>query len=571
MHDKPKAMMSFSRTDDTYEQGRLTQLRDALSAALRFQTGEDFLIFQPHQDIQWGQRPQDRIRAALEHVYLFIVVITPGYFTDSRCRDELMLFLERERRLGGDDLILPIRYLPTPRLENPGADVLAQALVGREMADWTALRRMRLDTPEVQSAIEQMATHVTAALRRVPPPPPLVGEQRFQTDLLPRHLLRLMEIEKQLVRQPADINLQIEREQMVTAINQSASDLGLGPFPQDIVVLMQVTGLLASYSTFLEHQRQMLSDYQRHLRQQEIRASSVERVNLQLRLQDIAQRLDAIEQQQAVLIRAAPRPDAPSMLLGDTRAEQSIVESGGRVSRPMLPLAEVYRLLACADAVAQVRVGQVVRGILKPGRATGTAWLIAPNLALTCWHVLHARGDTDPPAQAYDVDVQAHNCLLTFNFTEIGIGIEYGVERIECADRCTSGLDYALLRVQDRSDHPLRQRTPLPLDIHAPLTVISELYIIQHPRGLQQHGADGLYVMSLNQNMSLKYTVNTAQGTSGAPVLLRPHWRVVALHHGATEDMQYGEGIAIGPILDDIQRQRPDLFHEIVHVQPDDG
>jgi V8-like Glu-specific endopeptidase len=584
---QPQALLSFTKNDDDYEKGKLTHLRDKLSAAVRFQSGEEFLIFQPHQDMQWGQRRQERIREALAQVFLFIPVVTPSYLNDAHCREELTLFLERERSLGRDDLVLPIRYLPTSKLDTPGSDDLAQALATRESVDWTSLRRAALDSPEVTETIEQMATHVVAALGRAmavpaeasspepapssssppatPPTPPSTAppptdEQRHQTDLLRRNLQHLMAVEKQLVQHSGDVSLQISRDDTITAINQSAAALGLGTYPQAVGALVQAAGLHTEYTAFLEHQRQALVEYQRRLKRQEIGASPLQRVNIQMQLDDVASRRAAIEAQQTALIAYVPATPAPTATT-HTEAES------GRLYAPMLPLVDAQRLLDCADSVAQVKVGQFVRGKLEGGRVTGTAWLIAPDLALTCWHVLHARHPDDEAARAADVAIQAENCLLTFNFTEIGAGIDYAVERLECADRNSYGLDYALLRLRNRDDRPLQARTPLTFDTDTPLRQISELYIIQHPRGMQQYGADGHFVAYTNQNHRMHYTNNTAEGTSGSPVLLRPYWRVVALHHGATRDRLHGEGIALRPILDDIKRQQPNIYAEIMNAQ----
>lgn len=661
MTNQPDAFLSFAKSDDDYEKGRLSQLRDALSAAVRFQSGETFRIFQPHQDVQWGQQSEERVRAALEQVVLFIPVITSGYLNDARCRNELARFLQREQQLGRTDLILPIRYLPTPKLQAPGDDALAQALATREPVDWTGLRRAALDSPQVEQAIEEMATHIIAALERVraaraatPPPaaPPLAqaapppsdsDEQRFESDLLKRHLLRLIEIDRQRVRSPDNINLQMDYDSTRVAINQSAAALGLGAFPDDLAAIVGAVGLRAEYSAFLENQRLEWQRRQQQVRGAEVSASPSDRVNMQMQVRDIAEHLEAIEQQQAALI-TAPASSGPTsaqrttlrvmgaatdqtaeqsrslqrqldeveanirlieermaeyvlgtdvplqlikehrrlkekrdQLLNDINAlvgppaaptESSTVEAGGRLNALMLPTTEGRLWLARADGVAMVSIGQFVGGQLQARRSTGTAWLIAPDLALTCWHVLEARGPYDNRAKDQDVAVQAANCLLTFNFTEIGSGIDYGVTRIECADRNSNGLDYALLRLTNRSDYPLRDRTPLPLAAAAPLTAISELYIIQHPRGMPQRGAEGQFVQHIRQNTRMHYTINTDAGTSGSPVLVRPKWEVVGLHHGSTQDRRYGEGIALQPILADIRQQRPALYDELMQAQP---
>ncbi|WP_245860659.1 trypsin-like serine peptidase [Candidatus Chloroploca asiatica] len=360
-------------------------------------------------------------------------MITPSYFTDSRCRQELTLFLERECQLGRNDLILPLLYLPTPRRQPPHTDPLAAAIATRTAEDWTALRHAAMNSPDVHNAIERLATHILAALNRV---------------------------------------------------------------------------------------------------------------------------------QSATSERFTGTPPAS----GETLSESTVVESG-RLNAPMLPVVEAQRLLTCADAVALVSIGQFERGQLKPKRSTGTAWLITPDLALTCWHVVHGRGMFEDKARTKDVDTQVEHCLLTFNFTEVGAGTDYILERIECAERNSSGLDYALVRLRDRPDHPLAQRQPLIIEPEAPLTAISELYIMQHPRGQPSQGADGHFVRRLANDQRLHYTNPTTEGTSGSAVLVRPRWRVVAMHHGATPDTTYGEGIALRSIMQNIQHQRRDLYEEIMEVQ----
>ena len=78
------------------------------------QTGQEFTIFQD-RDIQWGQNWKRRIEKSLDEEVTFLIpIITPSFFKSKACRDELGRFLERERRLNRDDLILPVYYVDTP-------------------------------------------------------------------------------------------------------------------------------------------------------------------------------------------------------------------------------------------------------------------------------------------------------------------------------------------------------------------------------------------------------------------------------------------------------------------------
>src|SRR5262245_36104392 len=105
------AFMSYVHLDDDHEEGRLTQLRKRLSGEVRMQTGESFEIFQDRKDIAWGDHWRERIEGALDAVTLLIQVITPGFFKSSECRKEFDRFVEREKKLGRKDLILPIYYV----------------------------------------------------------------------------------------------------------------------------------------------------------------------------------------------------------------------------------------------------------------------------------------------------------------------------------------------------------------------------------------------------------------------------------------------------------------------------
>ena len=80
------------------------------------QWGDEFSIFQDRKDISWGDCWKERINSSLDTTTFLIPVITPGFFKSEYCREELSRFLDRERKLGRDDLILPVYYIDTPAL-----------------------------------------------------------------------------------------------------------------------------------------------------------------------------------------------------------------------------------------------------------------------------------------------------------------------------------------------------------------------------------------------------------------------------------------------------------------------
>ena len=135
--------MSYVRFDDQHENGRLTEFRNRLSGEVRMQTGVEFSIFQDRNDIKWGQNWKERIEDSIDDSTFLIPIITPGFFNSAPCRRELELFLEREKKLKRNDLILPVYYVGSPLLDNESKrakDKLAEEIAKRQLADWRELR-----------------------------------------------------------------------------------------------------------------------------------------------------------------------------------------------------------------------------------------------------------------------------------------------------------------------------------------------------------------------------------------------------------------------------------------------
>jgi parallel beta-helix repeat protein len=173
MSTQPAAFMSYVRFNDQHDDGQLSQFRERLGAEVRAQTGEDFAIFQDRNDIAWGQNWLARVDETLDAVTLLIPMITPSFFRSPACRAEVERFLERERALRREDLILPVYYISTPEMDDPkrrDADELARVLASRQFADWRELRFESFTSPVVRKALAQLASRMRDTFWQQQPP-----------------------------------------------------------------------------------------------------------------------------------------------------------------------------------------------------------------------------------------------------------------------------------------------------------------------------------------------------------------------------------------------------------------
>ena len=161
--------MSYVQLDDKHEGGRLSEFRERLSGEVRIQTGEEFPIFQDRSDVEWGQKWKERAEGSIDAATFLIPIVTPALFKSKQCRAELERFLERERKLGREDLILTVHYVPCPELldeDKRQGDKLAMTLADRQWADWRQLRFEPFGSSEARREVARMAQQIVEALNR---------------------------------------------------------------------------------------------------------------------------------------------------------------------------------------------------------------------------------------------------------------------------------------------------------------------------------------------------------------------------------------------------------------------
>lgn len=174
MNKPPIAFMSYVHFDDKHENGRLSEFRERLSGEVQIQSGEEFPIFQDRNDILWGQNWQERIEESLDAATFLIPILTPSFLKSAFCRKEVERFLEREKQLGRQDLILPVYYVSCPLLDDPAKrakDPLAEILAARQYTDWREFRFDPLTSPQVGKTLAALAAQVVAAVERTAPAP----------------------------------------------------------------------------------------------------------------------------------------------------------------------------------------------------------------------------------------------------------------------------------------------------------------------------------------------------------------------------------------------------------------
>lgn len=231
---------------------------------------------------------------------------------------------------------------------------------------------------------------------------------------------------------------------------------------------------------------------------------------------------------------------------------------GGAFTRHTANVKVFSRLL---DGMALVSLPKFIDGN-RQENITGSAWLIAPGLAITCWHVIEGRTHFEAPITESDLKYQIENTRLIFDYDQPDKATQYAVEMLLHHHR---QLDYALLRLADNQHSPLAKRPFFKVDTSTQLALQNELQIMQHPQGGLQQYATGEFI-GQNEHR-LYYTTPTDVGSSGGPVLLSPTYHVVALHRGQRLNGDGKEGVRMQSIFNDLSQHKPRIYQEIINHQ----
>lgn len=167
---QPLAFLSYVRTDDDHDGGRITRFRERLEGEVRMQTGRKFPIFQDRNDLSWGQNWDEVIKTSLADVTFLIPIITPSFFHSPACRSEFEVFRLKELSLGINRLILPLYYVNCDQMISGGSvpvDPLANVLLERQYTDWRPFRFKQFEDEVVAVALSKLATTIKDSIEEL--------------------------------------------------------------------------------------------------------------------------------------------------------------------------------------------------------------------------------------------------------------------------------------------------------------------------------------------------------------------------------------------------------------------
>jgi hypothetical protein len=217
-------------------------------------------------------------------------------------------------------------------------------------------------------------------------------------------------------------------------------------------------------------------------------------------------------------------------------------------------------IVSLSDWAAKIRAIESQVCMVELDGATGTGFLVGPDLVLTNYHVVMSalpearrrvqlRFDKTEPGSAGTVHRLAENWLVdlsAFSPRDLQGGGE--------GEPADDELDYALLRTATpvgREPAPEgRPRGWQTLSEQAPACLPDgPLVIVQHPQGEHLQFALDTKAILRAGSTRVRYRTNTQHGSSGSPCFdLR--WNLVALHHSGDQSFKanWNEGIPVAAI-----------------------
>lgn len=167
----PLAFLSYTRKDDEFFGGYITAFRKMLENAVHVTSGQQtFRVFQDIEGIVIGENWQKKLNQVLHESSVLVPMLTPLFFNSQPCRAEVEDFLEHERSLHRSDMIWPVYFLSSAKLEKKEErekDPIVREIASRQMFDWRQKAHIPLDQPTAREAILQLAAEIGEATERI--------------------------------------------------------------------------------------------------------------------------------------------------------------------------------------------------------------------------------------------------------------------------------------------------------------------------------------------------------------------------------------------------------------------
>jgi hypothetical protein len=102
------AFVSYVHIDNANDMNGIANLARRLGQELSIQSAEHRRVWIDKGELGWGDDWKEGIDEALLGTMFFVPIVTPLYFKSDSCREELITFANSAKRLGLEELILPI-------------------------------------------------------------------------------------------------------------------------------------------------------------------------------------------------------------------------------------------------------------------------------------------------------------------------------------------------------------------------------------------------------------------------------------------------------------------------------
>ena len=175
---------SYVRHDDLDDGGRILSLSRKLRAEYRIQTGDEVVIFVDRDSLEWGEEWKERINDAIAGTTFFIPVITPSYFHSRECRNELLKFAREAKRLGLDQLLMPVYWVTVPELEGDAENSSDEAIALVSRYQRQDLRLVRLEdesSAAFRKAVSELAADLAERVARATTDTPITVSPQATT------------------------------------------------------------------------------------------------------------------------------------------------------------------------------------------------------------------------------------------------------------------------------------------------------------------------------------------------------------------------------------------------------
>ena len=173
---EPLGFLSYTRRDDQFFGGYITKFREALEAGVQVVTGDrGFKLFQDIEGIVIGEQWERKLADVIGRASFFLPMLSPLFLSSPNCREEVELFVGRERASGRDDMILPVYLVDSPKLEKTEErelDPVASEIAKRQRYDWRENAWLPLDQPAARRAVLTLAQAIATAMERIATPAP---------------------------------------------------------------------------------------------------------------------------------------------------------------------------------------------------------------------------------------------------------------------------------------------------------------------------------------------------------------------------------------------------------------